>query len=248
MNTSTNNKNKISALFKSGAHFGFTKRRRHPSVISYLFGTKDGNDVIDLEKTAAQLEQAMTVVADYAKQGKTILFVGTKDEIKNLVEQAAVKADSPYVVNRWIGGMLTNYSEIRKRIQRLTDLENELSSGALERKYTKKELVVLKREMDKLRFNFGGMQTISKLPDLMVVIDVRHEGIAIDEATQLQIPVVGVMGTDSDVNQATYPVVMNDGLTESVSLVLEEIVTAVKTGASEYVPPKITPRTGRTYR
>ncbi len=248
MNTSTNNKNKISALFKSGAHFGFTKRRRHPSVLGYLFGTKDGNDVIDLEKTATHLEQATTAVADYARQGKTILFVGTKDEAKSLVEQAAVKADSPFVVNRWIGGMLTNYSEIRKRIQRLTDLENEMSSGALERKYTKKELVVLKREMEKLRFNFAGMQSMSKLPDLMVVVDVRHENIAIDEATQLGIPVVGVMGTDSDITQATSPIVMNDGLTESVSLVLEEMVAAVKAGASEYVPPKATPRTGRTQR
>lgn len=142
--------NLIERLFVAGAHFGFKKSRRHPTVTPYLFTSKDGSDIIDLEQTAALIATATAVLEEAGKQGKTVLFVSTKDEMGRLVKDTAEKAGQPYVVNRWIGGMLTNWSEIKKRIYRLESLIAEKESGELERKYTKKERVLLNREVDKL--------------------------------------------------------------------------------------------------
>lgn len=226
----------IDKLFSVGAHFGFTKRRRHPSVIPFLYGTKDGNDIIDLQKTVGQLEGAAHTVREYAAQGKTIMYVGTKDEIKQLVKAAATRVDAPYVVNRWIGGILTNFSEIKRRIQRLLELEAEAESGVLERKYTKKERVMIGREVDKLNFNFGGIKHTTRTPDLLVIVDTRHEDIALAEATASKIPVIGIMSSDSNVRSVAHPIVMNDGLQGSVKFALEVLTDAHKVGVSEHIP------------
>lgn len=232
MNTQTTHNIDIDQLFQVGAHYGFTKSRRHPTVVPYLYGTKDGNDIFDLQKTAAQVTAAAQVIEEYAKQDKVIMYVSTKDESKHLVRDVAVSLDTPYVVNRWIGGVLTNFSEIKKRVQRLNDLEAEQASGTLERKYIKKELVVLGREMEKLRHNFGGIQNMTRRPDLLVVVDPRHDDIAIDEAKTLGIPVVAIMNSDCDVSQIDYPIVMNDSLRGSVELVLGILARAQKAGVA----------------
>ena len=252
MNTDTNTKttqrsSTIEQLFKVGAHFGFTKRRRHPTVIPYLFGTKDGNDIFDLEQTAAQIEAAAAQIEDAAKQGKTIMYVGTKNEAKQLVGQAAERVGTPYVTNRWIGGSLTNFSEVKKRIKRLLDLEAEQQAGTLDRKYTKKERVMLGREMTKLRFNFGGMVTLERTPDLVVVIDPRHEMIAVEEATLLGLPIIGVMSSDVNADLISHPIVMNDSLQGSIAFVLEQLTAAHKRGVAAYTPAPVTsrPRTPR---
>ena len=231
--TTENTNTTIDKLFAVGAHFGFTKRRRHPTVIPYLYGTKDGSDIIDLEQTSQQLHQVAQVVEEMASQGKTILYVGTKDEVAKQVQKAAEKVSAPYVVNRWIGGMLTNFSEIKRRIKRLSDLQSENLSGELERKYTKKERVMIGREMNKLTFNFGGIQTLNRVPDLMVVVDPRFNDIAVEEAKMIKIPVIGIMGSDSDVTNVTYPVVMNDALQGSVALALEVLTDAQQRGATK---------------
>jgi len=226
----------IDRLFAAGSHFGFQKSRRHPTVAPYIFGTKDGTDIFDLEQSAALLQDAKDFLIEAGKAGKTVLFVGTKEEARTQVLAAAEQAESPYVVNRWSGGMLTNFSEIKKRIARLKQLTEEGESGELERKYTKKERVIIGRETDKLTFNFGGIKDMEKPPQVMLVVDHRHDDIAVREATELNIPIVSVMSSDCDASKVTKPVVVNDSLTSSIELVLGELVEAYLAGKKEHVP------------
>lgn len=227
----------IEKLFKAGAHFGFTRSRRHPTVTPYIFGNKQGTDIIDLEKTSVLLQAAATVVSETAKAGKVVLFVGTKEEITKIVRESAERVEMPFVVNRWIGGMLTNFSEIRKRIHRLGDLLAQGESGELERKYTKKERVILGREIEKLNFNFAGIKSMERIPGLMIVVDPRHDSIAAREARDLNIPVIGIVSSDTNLKEITYPIVANDALQSSVRAVLAELTEAYAKGKSEYVAP-----------
>ena len=239
---STNNPTFIDRLFKAGAHFGFKKSRRHPSVAPYLYTTKDGSDIFDLEKVTALLDTAKETIKEAGLHGKTVLFVSTKDEASKLVKAAAEKVEAPYVTNRWIGGMLTNFSEIKKRINRLEALTHEKESGELERKYTKKERVVIGREIDKLSFNFFGISKITRMPDLMVVVDPRHDEIAVTEALDKGIATMAIMSSDCDASKITYPVVVNDSLQSSVSVILDELVASYEEGKAAYVPKAPEPR------
>jgi small subunit ribosomal protein S2 len=239
---STTNSTLIQRLFNAGAHFGFKKSRRHPTVVPYLFTTKEGVDIFDLEKTAASVESVKELLKQAGLAGKTVLFVGTKDESSKLIKKVAEQVDAPYVSNRWIGGMLTNFSEIKKRINRLEALTHESTSGELERKYTKKERVMIGREMDKLAFNFGGIAKITKTPDFLLVVDPRHDHIAVTEAKVRNVPVIAIMSSDCDAAKIDYPIVVNDSLQTSVSLILEELSAAYKEGAGAYVPRPAAPR------
>jgi len=221
----------IERLFSVGAHFGFSRSRRHPTTTPYIFANKQGTDIIDLEKTSELLETAKHFLAEAGKAGKTILFVSTKEEIAGTVKQQAEAAGMPFVTNRWVGGMLTNFTEIRKRITRLNELVAHGESGELERKYTKKERVIIGRELDKLHFNFGGIQKMERLPHALVIADTRHDSIAVLEARTLGIPVIGIMSSDSNLSQITYPIVANDSLQASVALVLSELVSAYQSGS-----------------
>ncbi len=248
MSTTNNQSNLVERLFKAGAHFGFKKSRRHPTVIPYLFTTKDGNDIFDLEKTSTLIADAKELLKQAGLLGKTVLFVGTKDEITRIVKDAAQKAETPYVTNRWIGGMLTNFGEIKKRLARLEALNNERESGELDRKYTKKERVVIGREVDKLNTNFGGITTMAKLPDLMVVVDPRHDVVAVTEARSINLPVMAIMSSDCDASKINYPILVNDSLQASVQTVLDELVAAYKEGKAAYVAPvKVAPRPTGSY-
>lgn len=238
----------IDRLFSAGAHFGFKKSRRHPTAVPYIFTSKDGNDIFDLEKSASLVENAVKVVTEAATNGKTILFVGTKDEVARIVKDSAEKAEMPYVVNRWIGGMMTNFSEIKKRIARLEHLQQEMESGELERKYTKKERVLLNREIQKLQHNFGGIATITKPVDMMIVVDPRHDSIAVQEALDLKIPVVGILSSDCNAAKINYPIMVNDSLQSSVALVLSELVKGVVAGKAAYVPKPVETRETRPTR
>ncbi len=232
----------IDRLFKAGSHFGFKKARRHPTVAKFLYTTKDGNDIFDLEKTISSLESAKEVLKEAGLHGKIVLFVGTKDEASRIVKATAEKTESPFVTNRWIGGMLTNFSEIKKRINRLEALMSEKESGELERKYTKKERVVISREVDKLNFNFKGISAIKKMPDYMLVVDPRHDSIAVAEAKEKGIPVIAIMSSDCDASLIKYPVIANDSLQTSVKLILEELASAYAEGKTAYVPKPVEPR------
>jgi len=236
MSTETNTQNLIDRLFSVGAHFGFSKSRRHPSMKPFLFGSKQGTDIFDLEQTVVMLDAAKEALRVAGADGKKVLFVGTKEEISRLVKERAEKAEVAYVTNRWIGGMLTNFSEIKKRINRLAELTQEGESGELERKYTKKERVMIGRESDKLSFNFGGIKNLEQPPQLMLIVDPRHDHIASTEARFLNIPVVAIMSSDNNSAHAKYPVVVNDALQASVSLVLDELTNAYLEGKATYVP------------
>lgn len=228
----------IKRLFAVGAHFGFARSRRHPTATPYIFAHKQGTDIIDLEQTSMLIENAKHLMTEAGRQGKSVLLVGTKEEIKRVVESHASNAEMPYVTNRWVGGMLTNFSEIRKRIARLNDLVAQGESGELERKYTKKERVIIGRELAKLTQNFGGIQKMERTPSLLIVVDPRHDVIAVREARALNIPVIALANSDTNMSMLQYPIVMNDGLQSSVSLVLGELIEAYKKGKSEYVAPK----------
>lgn len=225
----------VERLFEVGAHFGFSKSRRHPTVVPYIYGTKEGTDILDIEKTADLLEDAKVFLKTLTGEGKQVLFVGTKEEIMRQVHETAVSLEMPHIVNRWIGGTLTNYSEIKKRIERLKMLREQQTSGELERKYTKKERLMLSREVDKLDFNFGGIATMERLPGALLVVDPRHDDIAVKEANDLNIPVVAIMSSDCDISKVTKPVVVNDSHTKSVALALSELAMAVREGAESAV-------------
>ena len=242
MSTPTTN-NLIERLFSAGAHFGFKKSRRHPTVTPYLFTSKDGNDIFDLEQSAALIEAAAAVLHEAGKNGKNVIFVGTKDEVSRLVHATAESIAMPYVTNRWIGGMLTNWSEIKKRIMRLESLTTERESGELDRKYTKKERVMITREVDKLTFNFAGIKNLTRTPDLMVVVDPRHDFIAVQEASDIRIPVIALMSSDCDAAKITHPVFVNDALQSSVSVVLGELAKAYSEGKAQFVPKPVVTRT-----
>ena len=247
---STQTSSLIERLFKVGAHFGFTRSRRHPSVTPFIFGNKQGTDIIDLEQTSKLLETAKVILHDAGKAGKTVLYVGTKEEVTKIVREFAEKVEAPYVVNRWIGGMLTNFTEIKKRILRLGDLLAQGESGELERKYTKKERVILGREIEKLNFNFGGIRSLERMPALMIVVDPRHDSIALEEAKGLKIPVIGITSSDTNLKLITHPIVANDALQTSVSMILDELTHAYKSGKEAYVPAprSVEPRAQTTAR
>lgn len=234
--TTDSKENLIERLFGAGAHFGFGKSRRHPTVVPYLFGSKQGTDIFDLEKTSALLLGVKALLNEAGKKGETVLFVGTKNEAAGLVKEAAESIAMPYVVNRWIGGMLTNFSEMKKRINRLSDLTLQGESGELERKYTKKERVMINRELEKLTFNFSGIKALERNPHYMLVVDPRHDVIAVREARQLDIPVIALSSSDGNLTDITYPVIANDALRASVSLILKELVEAYAEGRKEYEP------------
>jgi small subunit ribosomal protein S2 len=220
----------IDRLFSAGAHFGFQKSRRHPTVKPYLYGNKQGTDIFDLEQSAALLETAAEVMRNAAKTGQRVWLVATKEEVAGLVKNAATTMGTPYVTNRWIGGMITNWSEIKKRINRLLALTAEGESGELERKYTKRERVLINREIEKLAYNFGGVKTEEQPPQLLVVVDPRHDHIAVSEAREKGIPTIGIMSSDNNASLVTHPVLVNDALQASVSLVLDELVAAYEAG------------------
>lgn len=228
----------IERLFSTGAHFGFTKSRRHPTATKYIYGNKQGVDIIDLEATIYLLEKAKVFIKDAGKSGKTILFVGTKEETAKIVLEHAEIIGAPVVANRWVGGVLTNFAEIKKRIQRLIDLTKEGESGELERKYTKKERVLLGRELGKLTNNFSGIKEMTRLPHALIVVDPRHNSIAVAEANKLNIPVIGITNSDTNMKLLTYPIIVNDGIRASVSLILDELVDAYKSGKEEYEEPQ----------
>lgn len=244
MSTSNNEtQTLVERLFAAGAHFGFSKSRRHPTVKPFLFGNKQGTDIFDLEKTAAALTDAMAVLEAAGKDGKTVLFVSTKDETAPLVKREAERIEAPYAINRWIGGTITNFSEIKKRIDRLHQLTTEGESGELERKYTKKERVMIGREIERLQFNFGGIKDLEQTPAMLVVVDPRHDQIAVQEANDAGIPVVGVMSSDNNLERVQHPIVVNDALQSSVRIVLQELVDAYATGKEAFVPKKPATRT-----
>ncbi len=219
----------IQTLFDAGAHFGFNRARRHPTAAPYLFGTKDRTDIFDLEETTRRLALASAFVTSVAAKGAQVLFVGGKHEALGLVKDAAERIGAPYVAGRWIGGTLTNFKNIRKRIDRLEKLMSERESGELE-KYTKRERLLIDREIEELLRRFGGLVKMTELPAALFVIDSRHENTAVKEAKQLKIPVVALASSDCDFSLISYPIPGNDTSVRNIKLVVDEIAEAYAKG------------------
>lgn len=215
----------VQSLLEAGAHYGFLKSRRHPSTKNSIISTKNKCDLINLDITVEQIEKAKEVLRGMSAGGKSVILVATKPEAEQTVENFSTVTQALYVKNRWVGGIITNFSEIRKRVQRLITLRDEKSQGLLE-KYTKKERLLLDREVEKMEKNFGGIVEMKKIPDIMIVVDSQKEEIAVTEAQKMQIPVIGIANTDCDISKIEYPIVMNDSSKASIEIVLKELANA----------------------
>ena len=220
----------VEALFKVGAHFGFSRSRRHATMKPLVYGSKNRTDILDLTKTAPIMETALAFVRALGATGKVLLFVGGKPETKDFVKAAAEEIKMPSVSGRWLGGTLTNFPEIKKRVKRMQELSGDREAGTLAKKYTKKERLMIDREITRLEGKFLGITTMEKLPDALLIIDTRYESIAVSEANELGIPVVGVMNSDCDFSQVAYPIVGNDASQDSVKFFLDSVVEAYREG------------------
>jgi small subunit ribosomal protein S2 len=219
------NNERIEQMFSAGAHFGYSKTRRHSSTSPYIFGVKNRVEIIDLEKVDDLLEKALVFVANLAREGKQILFVGGKNETRASLKIAAEAIGMPFVDGRWIGGTLTNFPEIKKRLIKLEDLVKQKEKGELS-KYTKKERLMIDREIANLERFFSGISSLKDLPKALVVADSKKEIIAVTEAKKMNIPVVAICGTDCDITNINYPIVANDASVSSLSFFLTEISKA----------------------
>lgn len=223
------NNSLIDQMFSAGAHFGFSKTRRHPSALKFIFGRKNNVEIFDLEKTEEKLLEAKAFATKVASEGKQLLLVGGKKESQNIIKEAAEKIDQPYVAGRWIGGTLTNFEEIRKRVSRLLDLTSQKEKGTLA-KYTKKEQLMIEREIDKLNEKFGGIVGMEKKPGAVFIIDADKESIARDEAVNQKIPVISLCSSDCYFSKIDYVIPANDSSTRSIKLFVDEIVAAYDAG------------------
>ncbi len=219
----------IDEMFKAGAHFGYQKSRRDSSTSPFIFGTKNKIEIIDLEKTLPQLEKAEAFVSDLAKAGRQILFVGGKSEAKTAVKIGAMSIDMPYVDGRWIGGAITNFTEIKKRIAKFEDLQKQKEKGELT-KYTKKERLLIDREIENLDEMFSGIVSMREMPKALFVIDPKKENIAVAEAKKAGIPVIAVANTDCNIKEIDFPIVANDASTSSIAFFVSQIVKSYKAG------------------
>ncbi|MFH0992527.1 MAG: 30S ribosomal protein S2 [bacterium] len=219
----------LEALLQSGAHFGHITRRWNPKMKPYIFMERNGIHIIDLKKTQELLDVACNAISNIAAQGRKPLFVATKQQAREVVKEEAKRCGGFYVTERWLGGMLTNFTTIRKSVKRLTNIEKMESDGTFE-KLTKKERLFLDREREKLDKVLAGVVEMSRLPGVIFVVDVKKESIAVKEAHRLNIPVIAIVDTNTDPDLIDHPIPANDDALKSVQLVSKAIADAVIEG------------------
>ena len=216
-------------LLEAGVHFGHQTRRWDPKMAEYIFQARNGIHIIDLQKTSKKLDEAYEFVKEQVEEGKKVLFVGTKKQAQECMKQAAIKCGMYYVDQRWLGGMLTNFNTIQKRIQRLKDLEAMQEDGTFD-VLPKKEVILLKKEMEKLERNLGGIKDMDKLPGVIFLVDPKKERIAVLEAKKLGIPVVGLVDTNCNPEEVDYAIPGNDDAIRAVKLIADVMANAVIEG------------------
>lgn len=216
-------------LLEAGVHFGHQTRRWNPKMAEYIFTERNGIYIIDLQKTVKKVEEAYDFIKSVAEEGKDILFVGTKKQAQESIESEAIRSNMFFVNQRWLGGMLTNFKTIKKRIERLNTLETMEQDGTFE-VLPKKEVIQLKKEMEKLEKNLGGIKTMVNLPGAIFVVDPRKEKIAIQEAHILGIPVVAIVDTNCDPDEVDFPIPGNDDAIRAVKLLTAKIADAILEG------------------
>jgi small subunit ribosomal protein S2 len=218
------------SLKEAGLQYGYSRTRRHPSVKPYVEGNYNGVDFINLDKTKEQLEAAISFLSTMHAAGKVILFVGVKPEVRQMIKEVALSLNAPYIAERFIGGTLTNFPQIKKRIEKLHELLKKKETGELA-VYTKKEQLLIQRDIDRLDRDFGGISALTNLPHAIVMIDSRHEDMCVKEALRLHIPIVALSNTDCTLEGIEYPIVGNDGSVSSVRFVLESFKKALQVQA-----------------
>jgi small subunit ribosomal protein S2 len=216
-------------LLESGVHFGHQTRRWNPKMKRYIFGERGGIYIIDLQQTIALLDNAHEFVSDIAQRGGTVMFVGTKKQCQDAIRDQAVRCGMPYVSHRWLGGLLTNWGTISERIKRLHDLRRQKNEGQLELRPTRERLS-LEGELTKLETNLGGVADMERRPDAVVIVDLKKESIAVREANRLGIPVVGLVDTNCDPDEAQYVIPGNDDAIRSCALILSALADGVLSG------------------
>jgi small subunit ribosomal protein S2 len=216
-------------LLESGVHFGHQTRRWNPKMKRYIFGERGGIYIIDLQQTIVLLQEAMDVVREIAERGGTVLFVGTKKQSQDAIQENAVRAGMPYVSHRWLGGLLTNWGTISQRIRRLHELRNQKREGQLELLPTRERLA-REGELVKLETNLGGVADMQRLPDAVVIVDLKKEAIGVREANRLGLAVIGLVDTNCDPDEATYVIPGNDDAIRSCNLVVGALADAIIEG------------------
>ena len=220
-------------LLKAGVHFGHLTRKWNPKMSEYIFMEQKGIHIIDLHKTIDCAFTAASSLKNIAKSGRKIMFVATKKQAKTFVSEKAKKLNMPYVTERWLGGMLTNFSTIRKSLKKLSAIESKESQDTYKTDFSKKERLMISRDKDKLEKALGGISKLNRIPAALFVVDIKHEEIAINEARKLNIPIYGMVDTNSNPNLVDYEIPSNDDSFTSISIIMEYISSAISDGLEE---------------
>jgi len=219
-------------LLDAGVHFGHLKKKWNPKMAPYIFMERKGIHIIDLNRTQECMDRSANAMRALAKSGKKILFVATKKQAREIVATAARSVGMPYVTERWLGGMMTNFSTIRRSIKKMNNIDRMLQDGTLEN-VTKKERLTLTRERDKLEKVLGGIANLNRLPSAVFIVDIHHEHIAVAESHRLGIRTFGVVDTNSDPNEVDFPIPANDDASKSVKIITDYMVQAIQEGLEE---------------
>ena len=219
-------------LLESGAHFGHLKRKWNPAMAPYIYAEKNGIHIIDLNKTVAKIDEAAAAIKQIARSGKKILFVATKKQAKDIIKEAAAASSMPFAVERWLGGMLTNFATVRKSIKKMQTIDKMATDGTYAN-INKKEKLMLEREKAKLSSVLGGIADMSRLPSALFIVDVKREHLAVAEAMRLHIPTIAMVDTNSDPTNIDFPIPANDDSSKSIKLIVDAIVAAIEEGLNE---------------
>jgi small subunit ribosomal protein S2 len=219
-------------LLEAGVHFGHLKKKWNPKMLPYIFAEKKGIHIIDLNKTVEGLQETAAIMKQMAKAGKKILFVATKKQAKEIVTECAQKVNMPYVTDRWLGGMLTNFNTVRKSVKKMQSIEKMLNDGTFD-SITKKERLQLSRDKEKMEKVLGGIANMSRIPAALFLVDIGHEHIALAEARRLGVTTFGVVDTNCDPNKVDYFIPANDDATKSIAIITQYITAAIAEGLAE---------------
>lgn len=222
----------LQELLGAGVHFGHQVRRGHPRMRPYIYGAREGVHIVDLTQSEKYLKEAADAVYNFGKMGKVILFVGTKKQARPIVSELAKNLEAPYLIQRWIGGFLTNFEEVKKNIKKLKEFKEQKEKGTLS-KYTKKEQLLIERQMNKLQRDLGGVLDLEDLPDAIFVVDAVSDGIAVREAAKLGIKVVAIADSNCDPTLIDYPIPGNDDAIKSIRIITEAVASAYEEGKKE---------------
>jgi small subunit ribosomal protein S2 len=224
-------------MLEAGVHFGHLRKKWNPKMLPYIFSEKKGIHVIDLNKTAAKLEEAGNVLRNMAKNDKTVLFVATKKQAKDIVKKAAMSCEMPFVTERWLGGMLTNFATIRKSVRKMQNIDKMFKDGTV-KNITKKERLMLSRQKDKLEKVLGGIANLNRSPQAVFVVDILHEDIAISECKKLGINTLGMVDTNSDPNKVNFAIPSNDDSSKSIEYIVTYLAACINEGRKEKTTTK----------